>query len=455
MLINMEDIHKFWNKVLSVIKDKISPQSFEAWFKPIKAIAYDDNAITLEVPSIFFKDWISQHYNEIIKSSLEIVNNGQKLDIIYTIAAINPGENLSIFTEHPKIKPIQNLEEEDIFSPSKYTFENFVVGNSNKFAHAASFAAAQSPARSYNPLVIYGGVGLGKTHLLYAIGKCIKESNSAAKVVYITSEQFMNEMIGAIRIGYEQMVKFRNKYRNVDALLIDDIQFLAGKESTQEEFFHTFNALYEANRQIVASSDAHPKAINLEERLKSRFEMGLVADIQPPDFETRVAILMKKSELEKIKIPDDVISFIAGKVSSNIRELEGALVRVVAYSTLTNNKINIDIATQVLSDIASNEEDNQVITIEKIKKTVVKYFSLKDSDMVAKRRTKDITYPRQIAMYLCRELTDFSLPQIGKSFGGRDHTTVIHAYDTIKDKIDIDKELEDHIKKITNIIKGS
>lgn len=452
----MEVINNIWNKALSVIKDRIPNQSYEAWFKPMKILSCDDTKIVFEVPSAFFKDWIVHHYIEIIKSSLEIID-GQKREVELTIAPIQPGENQNLFADIPPEmlqKTPEKLQESDIFLTSKYSFNNFVIGNSNRFAHAASLAVAETPAKSYNPLVIYGGVGLGKTHLLYAIGKNIKEKNPALKVVYITSEQFMNEMIGAIKMGYEQMIKFRNKYRTVDVLMIDDIQFLGGKESTQEEFFHTFNALYEANRQIVASSDAHPKEINLEERLKSRFEMGLVADIQPPDFETRVAILMKKAEVEKTKIPDDVISFIADKISSNIRELEGALIRVVAYATLTDKKISIDLASQVLRDIVSAESESNAITIEKIKKAVIAHFNLNPSDMTVKKRTKDIAYPRQLAMYLCRELTNYSLLQIGKSFGGRDHSTVIHAYDIIKNKMEIDSSVSENVKKLISIIKN-
>src|SRR5699024_8141486 len=308
----------------------------------------------------------------------------------------------------------------------KYSFDTFVIGNSNRFAHAASLAVAEAPAQSYNPLFIYGGVGLGKTHLMHAIAHYILSQSPDTKVVYVSSEKFTNELINSIREYRNE--EFRNKYRNVDVLLVDDIQFIAGKEGTQEEFFHTFNALHEANKQIIISSDRPPKEIpTLEDRLRSRFEWGLIADIQAPDLETRIAILKKKAKVENINVPDDVMLYIATKIKSNIRELEGALIRMVAYSSLTNEDITVELAEEALKDIISNDKPKE-ITVNSIKDVVSKDFSIKIEDFNSKKRTRAIAYPRQIAMYLTRELTDLSLPKIGDEFGGRDHTTVIHAY---------------------------
>ena len=311
----------------------------------------------------------------------------------------------------------------------KYTFDTFVIGNSNRFAHAACVAVAESPAKAYNPLFLYGGVGLGKTHLMHAIGHHIIDENKDIKVVYVSSEKFTNELINSIKDDKNE--EFRNKYRNIDILLIDDIQFIAGKERTQEEFFHTFNSLHEANKQIIISSDRPPKEIpTLEDRLRSRFEMGLITDIQAPDFETRIAILRKKAQIENINVSNDVMSYIATNIKSNIRELEGALTRVVAYSSLTNKEISIDLAMEALKDIVMNH-DIKDVSIKKIKDAISSMFGISIEDIDSKKRTRSIAYPRQIAMYLSRELTDLSLPKIGQEFGGRDHTTVLHAYDKI------------------------
>jgi chromosomal replication initiator protein len=343
----------------------------------------------------------------------------------------------------------KSFSEEPISSLNqKYTFDTFVVGNSNRFAHAASLAVAQSPARAYNPFFIYGGVGLGKTHLMHAIGHYILSQKPNYKVVYISSERFTNELINSIKD--DKNVEFRNKYRTIDVLLIDDIQFIAGKERTQEEFFHTFNALHEANKQLVISSDRPPKEIpTLEERLRSRFEWGLITDIQPPDFETRIAILLKKASMENLTVPNDVINFIATKIETNIRELEGALIRIVAYSSLTNCPIDINLAEHVLKDILPDQKPKK-ITISDILQEVGRHFSLKVEDFKAKKRTKDLAFARQVAMYLCSELTDLSLPKIGEEFGGRDHTTVIHARDKIAQDMAKDPQLSmliDSLKK--------
>ena len=329
----------------------------------------------------------------------------------------------------------------------KYTFDSFVIGNSNRFAHAASLAVAESPAKAYNPLFIYGGVGLGKTHLMHAIGHYILQNNPNAKVVYVSSEKFTNELINAIKDDKNE--EFRTKYRSVDVLLIDDIQFIAGKERTQEEFFHTFNTLHEANKQIILSSDRPPKEIpTLEDRLRSRFEWGLIADIQAPDFETRMAILKKKADVEKLNVPNEVMVYIATKIKSNIRELEGALIRIIAYSSLTNREVTVDLATEALKDIISNKQ-NKSITIDLIQDVVATYFNLRVEDLKSQRRTRNVAYPRQIAMYLSRKLTDMSLHKIGEEFGGRDHTTVIHAYEKISESLNKDESLEHTINDIT------
>ena len=333
----------------------------------------------------------------------------------------------------------------------KYTFDSFVIGNSNRFAHAASLAVAESPAKAYNPLFIYGGVGLGKTHLMHAIGHYILQNNPNSKVVYVSSEKFTNELINSIKDDKNE--EFRQKYRNVDILLIDDIQFIGGKERTQEEFFHTFNALHDANKQIILSSDRPPKEIpTLEDRLRSRFEWGLIADIQIPDFETRMAILKKKAEVENLNVPNEVMVYIATKIKSNIRELEGALIRIVAYSSLTNRQITVELATEALKDIISKKQGKN-ITISIIQDIVSSYFDLRVEELKSQRRTRNVSNPRQIAMYLSRKLTDMSLPKIGEEFGGRDHSTVIHAYEKISDNLKTDESLQhtvaDIIKKLT------
>jgi chromosomal replication initiator protein len=332
----------------------------------------------------------------------------------------------------------------------KYTFDSFVIGNSNRFAHAASLAVAEAPAKAYNPLFIYGGVGLGKTHLMHAIGHYILQNNQKSKVVYVSSEKFTNELINSIKD--DKNVDFRNKYRNIDVLLIDDIQFIAGKERTQEEFFHTFNALHESNKQIILSSDRPPKEIpTLEDRLRSRFEWGLIADIQAPDFETRMAILKKKADVENLNIPNEVMVYIATKIKSNIRELEGALIRIVAFSSLTNKDVSVELAAEALKDIISSKQSKQV-TIDLIQDVVANYFNLKVDDLKSSRRTRNVAFPRQIAMYLSRKLTDMSLPKIGEEFGGRDHTTVIHAYEKISTNLKVDESLQNAVNDLAKRI---
>jgi len=366
---------------------------------------------------------------------------------------VEEDEHQEISEPSPPPKPVRIQEEPlpNMMNP-KYTFETFVIGPGNRFAHAASLAVAEAPAKAYNPLFLYGGVGLGKTHLMHAIGHYVLEHNPDARVLYISSEKFTNEFINAIRDNRGE--SFRNKYRNIDVLLIDDIQFLAGKEGTQEEFFHTFNALHEERKQIIISSDRPPKEIpTLEERLRSRFEWGLTTDIQPPDLETRIAILRKKAKAENLDIPSEAMVYIANQIDTNIRELEGALIRVVAYSSLINEDISVHLAAEALKDIIPSSRP-KVISIQDIQQKVGEYYGLRIEDFKARKRTKAVAFPRQVAMYLSRELTDFSLPKIGEAFGGRDHTTVIHAHEKITEALKQDQELHKIIQTITEKIKN-
>ena len=439
-------ISEVWEKTLNVIKVELTEVSFNTWLKAIQPISIRDNLVTFSVPDDFTKGILEARYNKLIKNALKQVTSDY-----YDIKFIIPTEEnyASIMNEKSKINQVEESVNSSL-NP-KYTFETFVIGNSNRLAHAASVAVAESPAKAYNPLFIYGGVGLGKTHLMHAIGHYILKQNIKSKVVYISSETFTNELINSIRDDKNN--EFRGKYRNVDVLLIDDIQFIAGKESTQEEFFHTFNSLYGANKQIIISSDRPPKEIRtLEERLRSRFEQGLIADIQPPDLETRIAILKKKARSENLSISDNVMLLIAKKIHSNIRELEGALIRVVAYSSLTNGEINEDLANEALKDILSNSKLKKV-TPDAIKDIVGQYFDMKIEDFNAKKRNKSIVLPRQIAMFLCRELTDLSLPRIGEEFD-RDHTTIMHAYEKISSEMKIDIQLKSILEELKSKMEG-
>jgi chromosomal replication initiator protein len=438
-----------WQKTLATLETKLSKPSFETWFKSTKPVSFESNTLIVSVPNDFARDWLESRYSHIIKETLAALTMSE-VAVKFVIPQVF---DESLYENSPKPVPAnatQNGNAAEEFIPSalnpKYTFDTFVIGAGNRFAHAASLAVAEAPAKAYNPLFIYGGVGLGKTHLMHAIGHYVLDSNPGAKVVYISSEKFTNEFINAIRDN--RPIDFRNKYRNVDVLLIDDIQFLAGKEQTQEEFFHTFNALHEENKQIIISSDRPPKEIpTLEDRLRSRFEWGLITDIQPPDYETRIAILRKKAKAEALDIPNDVISHIANKIDTNIRELEGALIRVVAYSSLINRDLSAELAAEALKDIIPSNKPRQ-ITIQDIQKTVGEHFDMKLEDFKAKKRTKAIAYPRQIAMYLARELTDFSLPKIGDEFGGRDHTTVIHAHEKIAKELQTDFTLRQTVEAV-------
>jgi len=431
-----------WQKALEKLKENLSVPTFETWFKPVECAEETHERIVLRVPSEFVKEWLETKYLSLIKSALEEVKNGP-VDIAFLVQEKKPKQS----------EPALKLG--DIMLNSSYTFENFVVGQSNRLAYAASMAIAKNPGKTYNPLYIYGGVGLGKTHLLQAIAHYILKNYPNLKIIYTTTEKFTNEVIYAIQNAQSNrrlIDQFHRQYRNVDVLLIDDVQFLAGKERTQEEFFHTFNTLHNAGKQIVLTSDCPPKEIaTLQERLTTRFEWGLVADIQPPDFETRVAILKKKVATEKIEVADDVLYYIAEHIRANIRELEGALVRLIATASLTNEEITLEFAKHALSDII--KPSKEPITIKRIQKTVAEYFNISEKSLIEKRRSQNIALPRQIAMFLSRELTDASLPQIGKAFGGRDHTTVMHACNKIKEEMkkqDTMRALIEEIKKRLN-----
>jgi chromosomal replication initiator protein len=441
-------LNELWGKTLNIIKGELTEVSFNTWMKSTVPISCNNDIIKLGVPNDFTKDILDTRYKDLLINAFQIITS-KKYKIDFCILSEEAAELEQKIVAEPK-KTVQVSDEMQGTLNPKYKFDSFVIGNSNRFAHAASLAVAESPAKAYNPLFIYGGVGLGKTHLMHAIGHYILQHNHKAKVVYVSSEKFTNELINSIKD--DKNVEFRNKYRNVDVLLIDDIQFIAGKERTQEEFFHTFNDLHEANKQIILSSDRPPKEIpTLEDRLRSRFEWGLIADIQPPDFETRIAILKKKADVENLNIPNEVMVYIASKIKSNIRELEGALIRIVAYSSLTNREVSVDLATEALKDIISNKQTKH-ITIELIQDVVSSYFNLRIEDFKSTRRTRNVAYPRQIAMYLSRKLTDMSLPKIGEEFGGRDHTTVIHAYEKISEGLKSDEALQHTINEITKKI---
>ena len=440
------DLKNLWEKTLDIIKSELSEVSFNTWIKSCEPISISSDTIKISVPNSFTQDILDKRYKDLVVNSIKAVCSKQ-YSIEFIIMSDNyDKEDLKNASNQTSKVIVVNDEMSSTLNP-KYTFNSFVIGNSNRFAHAASLAVAEAPAKAYNPLFIYGGVGLGKTHLMHAIGHYILENNPNAKVVYVSSEKFTNELINAIKDDKNE--EFRNKYRNVDILLIDDIQFIAGKERTQEEFFHTFNELHDANKQIILSSDRPPKEIpTLEDRLRSRFEWGLIADIQVPDFETRMAILKKKADVENLNVANEVMGYIATKIKSNIRELEGALIRIIAYSSLTNRDVTVDLATEALKDIISKKQGKHV-TIDSIQDVVSSYFNLRIEDLKSQRRTRNVAYPRQIAMYLSRKLTDMSLPKIGEEFGGRDHTTVIHAYEKISGILKTDDSLQHTINEIT------
>ena len=439
-----------WDQILSRVETKVNRHSFYTWFKPTSFIGEDGSAITVRVPNGLFKDWLTKHYSGVISEALgEVHKGGLSVNFIAEPAADPAGISLSAdeaVTLDRAAVPVTTPGPAGL-NP-RYTFDTFIVGPSNQFAHAASRAVAEAPSRSYNPLFIYGGVGLGKTHLMHAIGQYVLQHDRNMKLTYISSERFMNEMINAVR--YDRVIDFRERYRTVDILLVDDIQFLAGKEGTQTEFFHTFNALYDSQKQIVLSSDCPPHEIpSLEERLRSRFEWGLIADIQSPDLETKTAILKKKAETEAVPLPDDVAIFIAGRIKSNVRELEGSLIRLVAYASLTGQEISLPLAQEVLKNILDHEE--KAVTIEIIQKFVADYYNLKLVELKSRNNSKSVAMPRQVAMYLCKSLTHASLPEIGRSFGGKHHSTGIHSIRKVED---LRKRDADFNSLIGNFLEG-
>jgi chromosomal replication initiator protein len=441
-----------WDKILARVETKVNKHTFYTWFKPTSFVGDHGGSLTVRVPDAVFVDWLPKHYSGVIAEATAEVNR--------------PGVSVAFVTEAPGDGPILTLGPEESAAVmnaasaaanaapgpaglnSRYTFDTFIVGSSNQFAHAACRAVAEAPSRSYNPLFIYGGVGLGKTHLMHAIGQYVLKYNRGMKLTYISAERFMNEVINAVR--YDRIIDFRERYRTVDVLLVDDVQFIAGKEGTQTEFFHTFNALYDSQKQIVISSDCQPSEIpSLEERLRSRFEWGLIADIQSPDLETRIAILRKKAEAEAVPLADDVAMYIAGRIKSNIRELEGSLIRLLAFASLTGQEITLPLAQQVLRNLV--DRDEKAITIETIQKFVAEYYKLKLADLKSRNNSKSIAMPRQIAMYLCKTLTHGSLPEIGRSFGGKHHSTVIHSIRKIGEMRQNDPDFD---RLITSFLEG-
>lgn len=440
-----------WNKILEILEKETSKQNYATWISPIKFKNIDNTNINISVNNKFFSDWIRENYKEKIEKIYE-TKYGEKKYLVITIEETKEKNIKNIekkIDNKPENKKTENTLNNFTNINNKYLFNNFVCGPSNQFAHAASLAVANNPATTYNPLFIYGGVGLGKTHLIHAIGNEIIKNNNKFKVSYYSSEKFMNELVNCIRYG--KMEEFRNKFRNMDVLLIDDIQFIAGKERTQEEFFHTFNALYESHKQIIVTSDKFPKEIpGLEERLRSRFEWGLIADIQAPDVETKLAIVKIKADQNNIKISNDVAFFLANSITSNIRELEGLLIRIGAFSSLTSTPIDIIMAKNVLKDVLT--EKNKEITVEEIQKIVANYFNIKISDIKSAKRHKSLVIPRQISMFVTRKLTDLSYPEIGANFGGKDHSTIIYAIKKIEKLILEDVHLKVTIDKIISSI---
>lgn len=437
-----------WEKIQGPIKERVGATTYETWFSPLNAKEKSAGSLTIEAPDEFFKNWVIEHYREIIETLIK--------ETVTKPVAVEFAVNAQILKEGTQARLTQlekNFQETETrvsnLNP-RLTFDNFVIGASNRFAHAASLAVAESPAKEYNPLFVYGGVGLGKTHLMQAIAHKIHTNNSKIKHCYITSERFTNELIDAIR--YRSTPQFRQRYRNIDVLLIDDIHFIAGKEATQEEFFHTFNSLHNDRKQIIVSSDRPPKEIaKLEARLSSRFAWGLVTDIQPPDFETRVAILRKKIEREPVPVPDDVILFIAQEIKTNIRELEGALIRVAAYSLLEEKPVSLEMAQIILKDMV--KEALKTINADTIQKVVANFFNISLADLNTNKRNKNIVLPRQVAMYLTRQLTNLSLPEIGRVFGGKDHTTVLYSWKKIDKDLKKDNNLKNTIERLTTDIK--
>jgi chromosomal replication initiator protein len=442
----IDSASNIWSKILEIIKKDLNPQSYQTWFVHTRPSSIEGNTITIETPNAYFRDWLIDHYMEMVEEAARRVC-ARQMGITFIVS--QPNDTGQGAVNQKTTRPRQKKQDVSTTPPTGlnhlFTFDNFVIGPSNRFAHAACLAVAESPGKAYNPLFIYGPVGMGKTHLLQAIAHFALQKDPDAKVLYVSSEKFTNQLISAIQ--NRTTIAFRQTYRNLDILLIDDVHFIGGREATQEEFFHTFNVLHDAHKQIILSSDRPPKEIaSLEQKLVSRFEWGLITDIQAPDLETRIAILRKKAEKETIKVPDDVTFFIAEKIKTNIRELEGALIRVVAYASLTGQDVTLLLAQDVLKDVVKEEKK---VSIEIIQKKVAEIFEIGVSDIKGRKRVKSFAYPRQIAMYLTRELTDLSLPQVGEYFGGKDHTTVLHAYNKIKEDVNKNSETK---KLVDNIV---
>ena len=447
----MEAKEALWKKCLEKIAEQILPESYSTWFSPTYPRTFEGGLMTIAVPNQFYRKCLIENYRDLIEATLKSVTEKPILvDFCIESGKIAQTEQSKQRHETPVIEAEQSSFPPVLSSLNpKYNFSNFVVGSSNQFAHAGALAVATNPAIAYNPLFLYGAVGLGKTHLLHAVGNKICENHPGSQVRYISAESFTVDLIESIK--RDKMPFFRKRYRPLDVLLVDDIQFIAGKERTQEEFFYTFNTLYESHKQLVISSDRYPKDIhNMEERLRSRFESGLVADINPPDLETKVAILYKKADFHQIFIPQDVAIFIASNIKTNIRELEGLLLRVIAFSSFTHRKLDLDLAKEVLKGFTLDK--NKHFTITNIIKSVAGYYNIKVADIKSKRRTRDISVPRQIAMFICREHTKSSLPEIGRQFGGKDHTTVIFSYKKISNLIKENKELKVSVQEIIDLI---
>ena len=432
-----------WDRVLGKIETRVNAHSFKTWFRPTHLVSQDDASLRIRVPNSWFAEWLQTNYLPVIQDVLrEIERPGLSVEFVHEGASSSPSRTT------PRPASQESVDALPGWLNPRYTFDKFVVSSCNQFAHAAAIAVAEQPSRAYNPLYVYGGVGLGKTHLMQAIGNRLA-LRGGARMRYLSTEQFMNELINAIR--FERTLEFKDRYRNVDVLLIDDIQFLAGKERTQEEFFHTFNALHDAQKQIVITSDCPPRAIpTLEDRLRSRFEWGLIADIQPPDLETKIAILRKKAEADGVVVPDDVALFIATNSKSNIRELEGSLIRVVAYASMSGRELTLDLAKETLQDLLVVE--SPTITVESIQKLVSNHYNLKVTELKSKNNSQQIAFPRQVAMYLCKRMTESSLPEIGRRFGGKHHSTVIHAIQKIEKKRSNEKEFDKLVDSFVQLL---
>ncbi|MFZ0522425.1 MAG: chromosomal replication initiator protein DnaA [Candidatus Acidiferrales bacterium] len=432
-----------WDKILQHTERRVNPHSFATWFRPTRFERLDGDRLTVRVPSRLFCKRLTETYGQLLQAVLSEIEKPQvQFDFVCAETEPLPAANPNVLASSQTKLDFDAVAHQ--LNP-RYTFDSFIVGASNQFAHAAAVAVAEQPSKSYNPLFLYGGVGLGKTHLMQAIGHSLKRRNPAMRLTYISAEKFTNEVISSIR--FERMAAFRDRFRNMDVLMVDDIQFIATRERTQEEFFHTFNALYDQQKQIVISSDCPPKEISsIEERLRSRFEWGLIADIQPPDLETKIAILQKKAESERVQVPDDVAEYIARAIKSNIRELEGALIRLMAYASLTGADLNLATAQQVLKNIIETQEKK--VTIEQIQKRVGEVFGLRAQDLKVRSNSKVIAYPRQVAMFIVKQLTSASLPEIGRQFGGKHHTTVLHSINKIETLRHTDKDLNKTINRL-------